>query len=530
MKITDARLKDLKVGNRISENGGLSAEKLQKGRCVFRLQKRISRKDEPSRTFRLGYWPDISIQEARERASTYRKLCDDGIDPRASEEKAKEQEKVQDELHKVTLRDAFDHEYDALLKLDKISQKTRNQYHYVITAVSPDWWDISIRSITEEMVQDQFDNYVEQTGKEPQAKSWKGLLDRLFKACRLWKIGKEPVLLSNPMDVLAKISTATNERQGFLFSDEITKVIDTYWHHTSQGTYQKNYPFIYPLSEEERHNALFLMVFTGLRKEEILQIRWKDYFPSGALLYDERVERPLLRVYILKGRTKAQRLHFIPVTKTIESIFDRQRLVRSTFLSERREDRRAKWEDNEYVFFSTTDFGKKIWNCDSAVKRWRKYIGEERIWKKLEDNAAPNVKVIKDINERFSCHWTRHSFTTICKEHLGYSDEAINKANGRSQSRTSSIGTYIHEDAVEIAEDSRELFERLHAYLNTESFLNKAVRGYFKKSIGQEVDLSDPTAPPDDFYEEEIRLSEEEINQRKRGIWMDLRLKKLSDS
>ena len=514
MKFTDARLKYLKVGNRISEDGGLSAEKLKKGRAVFRLQKRISRKAEPSRTFKLGYWPDMSIREARERASSYRKLCDDGIDPRATEAKAKEQEKVQDEIAKVTLRDAFDHEYDALLKLGRITQKTRDQYYFVIKAVSPDWWAISIRSITEEMVEHQFENYVNQTGREAQAKSWKGLLDRLFKSCRLWKIGKEPVLLSNPMDVLAKISTATSKRQGLLFPDEIIKVIDTYWNHTSQGTYQKNYPFIYPLSEEERHNALFLMVFTGLRKEEVLQIRWKDYFPSGSLLYDERVQRPLLRVYILKGRTKERRMHFIPVTKTIESIFDRQRLVRNTFLSERRDDRRDKWEDNEHVFFSTTDFGKKIWNCDTAVHRWRKYIGEERIWKKLEDNAAPNVKVIKDVNDKFSCHWLRHTFTTTCKEHLGYSDEVINKANGRSQYRTSSIGTYIHEDAVEIAEDSRELFERLHAYLRTEAFQNKDARAYLKSSIGEDIDLSDPIHPTDNFDEEEIGLSEEEIKQR----------------
>ena len=102
---------------------------------------------------------------------------------------------------------------------------------------------------------------------------------------------------------------------------------------------------------------------------------------------------------------------------------------------------------------------------------------------------------------------------------MGYSDEAINKANGRSQSRTSSIGTYIHEDAVEIAEDSRELFERLHAYLRTESFQNIAARAYFKKSIGEDIDLSDPTIPTDNFYEEEIGLSEEEIKQRRRGIW-----------
>ena len=89
------------------EAGGFYAECLRNGRKALRLQKRVRGEGTAAKTFLLGYWPDMGLQEAREKAAEYRKECDAGNNPRKSIEQRREAQRAEGALDLITVEDIF---------------------------------------------------------------------------------------------------------------------------------------------------------------------------------------------------------------------------------------------------------------------------------------------------------------------------------------------------------------------------------------------------------------------------------------
>ena len=491
MSFTSARLENLAVGERITEPLGFQAQKLKSGRIAFRLQKRIKGTGKKAAIyFHLGYFPDTSIQEARALAGSYRKECDSGVDPRKAIEKAQAARRAEDELDTITLRDAFKREY-----VERKPIKSVDYYRHVINGVSPKWWDKPIRSLTGEMVEEHFYSYKRETGKNRQAQQWVNILRSLWRRTSHWIISGQPVVMTNPFNVIDE-PTQAEPRKGRLFPEEVDLVFKTYDYNSQHLLHGTNYSFAYPLGEEAQHNALWLLVFTGLRLREVLGIKWDDYFPRGRRLRGELVEEPLLRTYVQKTGEKAPRLHFIAATPLVEKVLDKQKQIRELFLESQPEKTRKDWE-SDYVFFSHSTMNKTMDGLDGAVERWRRWIGPPKIWKQLEEESRGGEGSVRDKNDEFSPHWLRHTFSTAAGK-FGFTDEQVALAVGKEVKGKTSQKGYMHDDAVDQAELSRPMFIRVQHYLLTEELQTRAMRAKMREDTTGE--FVDPTQhePPDE--------------------------------
>ncbi|MFP6736502.1 MAG: Arm DNA-binding domain-containing protein, partial [Rhodospirillales bacterium] len=104
MKPSD--LRNLKYQEEFNAGRGLRARKNKDGTCSFLLMKRMPGKPAPLR-LQLGIFPDMNIDEAEAKATQYRNLINDGIDPRVHEEEERQKIKIKkatDKSKAITLR------------------------------------------------------------------------------------------------------------------------------------------------------------------------------------------------------------------------------------------------------------------------------------------------------------------------------------------------------------------------------------------------------------------------------------------
>jgi hypothetical protein len=85
MKTSD--LSSLEYQKELSAGRGLRAKKNKDGSCSFLLMKKSVGEKVPLR-LKLGTWPEMSIDEAEIKAQKYRKLIEEGTDPRDYESRS----------------------------------------------------------------------------------------------------------------------------------------------------------------------------------------------------------------------------------------------------------------------------------------------------------------------------------------------------------------------------------------------------------------------------------------------------------
>ena len=494
-----------------SEGSGFYVECLGKGRKAFRLQKRIRGAGTSSKSFQLGYWPDMTIQEAREKASDYRKECDAGNDPRKTIEQRRKAQRADGALDLITVEDIFNWWYVERnsTKQKPTKQSTVQNYRYVINGVSKSWWHKPVRSIDEGLVEKHHTQYLKDTGHTEQARLWVNIMRSLFKEVVFaFRKDGQKLIEVNPF-LIIRGSTQSKKREGHLRDTEINHIFEQYFKESAYLKQGRNEPFAFPLELEAQHNALTLCAFTGLRVSEVLAIKQKDWIKKGDTVRGERVDRPLLRVFIKKSNVAELVLKYFPVTPLIEKVLEQQALVRERFLDRQGEEvkrggvirnYKKEWE-SDYIFFSHHKKGVRLnRKLEKGVGLWRGWIGEPLVWQWAKEEAKPIDK-----NKDFSPHWLRHSFTTIA-EGLGY-DADVDVANllGKTVKGKTSQSGYSHDDTVEDAEDSRVMLERIQSYMVTEAFQSRESRKAFKQNRAEDIDLTDPEklADPSDHGNED---------------------------
>jgi integrase len=352
MKTSD--LTALQYQQELSAGRGLRAKKNKDGSCSFLLMKKLVGEKVPLR-LKLGTWPEMSIDEAEIKAQKYRKLIEQGADPRDYEKQQATEKQLtkQEEARKgITLRQLHAEYMHSRFSLEKHTAQTKKSQNNVMLQVWDVFLDDSIQDITGPRLWDYYQYWVSQrisprTGKPAVNQIKKGL--RYLKAEFNYAIRQKKYLTENPCDVFTQqVSLQSKERNYYLqpreteeFFDWIAKLIEP----DSEGRkfLKRNYGLTdYDMSAEcaVGLDLIALELLTGLRQVEVRELRWSEVYLEKAEWEEEDVNGPFFETML----SKQKKMFGVPITIYMKAIFQR----------------RLKHRQNDYVFPSWRNKSKPL--------------------------------------------------------------------------------------------------------------------------------------------------------------------------
>lgn len=269
-----------------------------------------------SKTFRktLGNYPSLALVEARSGASTYINQVKSGL--LREEEKGKSLAQL----------------LKAYVSGGRLKQRTVRDYQEAIFFYLSDWLNKPISWITKERVEKRFylirDKGI--TGGKPtysQATKTMRILSALMNYAMA-----DDLIESNPVDVLKRkrIDRSIRKREHYLPANIVAELL----HQTASD----NHPVTL---------AVHLMLYTGLRKNEALRLKWNDIQSVDAV-----------RCLVIQN-TKNSRPHYVPVTDQIEGIVNKAQ------------------NNTGYLFPSTQRKNRYMSDIRPALMRLSRLIGVE---------------------------------------------------------------------------------------------------------------------------------------------------------
>jgi len=188
----------------------------------------------------LGKWPDLSVAQARKMAADALSSLAQGIDP--TEQKRKQR------FRNITLLELF-HRY--LSDKPDLREATVRDYTKIIKAFS-DWHNKPINEITRDMVL-------------ARRKEFQGGRDNKLRVLRLllrYAVVSLKILDENPVDVLTdgKFWSKPKRKKRMISADRLKD-----W-----------YQAVLDLENEKAKVYLLLLLYTGLRDQDVRYLEWKD--------------------------------------------------------------------------------------------------------------------------------------------------------------------------------------------------------------------------------------------------------------
>ena len=384
-KLTKKGIDNLDIPNdaptfiRDSTLRGFGIKITPKGKRVFFSEARI--KGANTKRVTIGSYPAIKLEEAREIARKNLLTMSQGEDPvvvvKEQREKRERKAAVEEALSK-TLQFVFDQ-----YKLARHHKpKTQKDYHSTIRVCFNDWLDQPIRKLTRQMVEQRFYDIRDTRGKAQAAKAMR-YLSAVLNHAKAEEIEGERLLVENPCEVLKdkKVDRRIKPRERYLDKIELGKLLQelNHFHHPNYLEQAKR------LTNKTVVDFLWLLIFTGLRRNEAASLEWDHVNFSDRYFYVED--------------TKNGDTHYVPMSTPVES------MLRKRHSSETSHE---KW-----VFPANRGDGHLI-----EPKKQIKIAGEI-------------------IGFRFSCHDLRRTFATLAESH-GIDFQSIKRAlNHKSQDITS---------------------------------------------------------------------------------------------
>lgn len=226
----------------------------------------------------LGEFPYLQLQQARQEALSCISEIKSGVVDRKKREH--------------TLQTLFDQYTSG----NRLKQRTIIDYKEAIQFYLNDWLEKPVASITKQMVEQRFYKIRDKGingGKPTFSQASKTM--RIFSALMNYAIADE-LIETNPVQVLKlkRVDRSIRKRENYLKASEVRELLNR--------TAQDAHPMTL---------AVHLMLYTGLRKNEALRLKWSDI---------EEVEG--IRCLIIR-ETKNSRLHYVPVTDPIQKILER---------------------------------------------------------------------------------------------------------------------------------------------------------------------------------------------------------------
>ncbi|KPH89755.1 integrase [Pseudoalteromonas undina] len=267
------------------------------GKKSFRVYKKIPGRDTPINVT-LGYFPSIALDDARRMARKVMADIAEGINPNDL--------KRQFRAASITLKEAF----DSYIESRDLKPITKRGYKQKMDCYLPDWHNKRLADINQTMI---LKRQREITSRSPaQANYTMRLMRALFNFAKAEYKSSEGRSLfpENPVDVLSekrswnKVKRKTTRlRQSQLepFLEALNKVRD------EATLYRQNDRVAFC-------DYIEFVMFTGLRKMELLQLPWSQVFMED-------------KFYLLKDTKNGEDVEFPMTTKLIE-IFERRKIYK----------------------------------------------------------------------------------------------------------------------------------------------------------------------------------------------------------
>ena len=305
---------------------GLTLRVTDTGAKSFLVRRRV--KGTP-RMNTIGRYPEMTINQAREKAREVINLIENGINP-------KDQSK-EDQSKAITLGKVVS-DY-MISRGTNLKDNTKKGYISAFNNYLKDWSNVPISDITGNMVEKKHRKITEQSPTRANS------VMRHLRAYFNYAMGEyedsynKPIFLYNPVSKLSHIKAWNRERRK-------QTVIKTYdlkkWYEAVISLPQQQYKDIYIESAEVCRDLFLFILFTGLRRREASTLKWGDIdFKDHSLTIED---------------TKNHETHSLPLTPFLLEILERRK------------------SDSPYIFQGATP-DKPINDPKKQVERVRKLSG-----------------------------------------------------------------------------------------------------------------------------------------------------------
>ena len=368
------RIQDTKVE-------GLILEVLPSGRKSFRVYKRVKGQTSPINVT-LGQYPSLTIENARKLALSTLERIAHGVNPN-------DQSKV-DTKARITLQEVY-HDY---LSQRDLSESSLRGYNQIFHTYLSDWHASPISNLTETMIKERH-SLLSRTSRA-QADYCMRVLRALFNFAQFeYKDSQDrPIYLYNPVKILSHKRQWNHvpRKQTRLTQTDIKKLLETL-------ELMRRVEDSYTIAVCD---FVEIALFTGLRKSELLCLKWEDVdFSEQTFALTETKNGDMLE---------------LPMSNHLLNIFLQ----------------RKQCTDNNYVFQAENDHG---------------YIREPK-------------KVIQKIAERsginFTLHDLRRTFTSVA-EQLRVGTYTLKRLLNHKTGRNDVTAGYTILTAKELGQASEEI-------------------------------------------------------------------------
>ena len=428
----DSDIKKLKYGDpEINLGDGLKAM-AWKSKTSFILRKRMKGKSTPL-AITLGSVPDMNIEEAQVKASKFRALIREGINPKEYLEAEGEKKRLQalaDTANAVTLREvleAKENHAEATGKGNSVNN-TRNR-RYSICSVYEDWLDQPFAQITPSMITQRFNEISStQNGRKVEsAKQSIRHLSALFSYAKKYHNWIE----ENPCSGMADYTVLTEQKDSseekYLIANEYQRFLK---YALEMHDPVKREKLAEEFNLEPKHINKFRLplidhvainLLSGLRMRETLRLRWDEVKLEQDEWEPEGRDGAYFHVW-----TKQRRPFGVPITAEMEPFF-RNRLKART--------------NSQFVFPSTRfkNEDQPFYNDEAGHETLNAMLG------KLSRVSHTSNLVL------------RHTFATVA-HNLKFTMEQVDSATNHSSAKKRR-GTATHIYVGVQADTYRHIFE-----------------------------------------------------------------------
>tara|TARA_B110001454_G_scaffold88967_1_gene85069 strand:- start:46 stop:1290 length:1245 start_codon:yes stop_codon:yes gene_type:complete len=272
--------------------------KSTKSYMVFRRINGVPKKNT------LGTYPEMTIEQARREAIRILGLISEGVNPRNFKDDVITKQSI-------TLQKVFE---DYSISKHNLASSTLNNYISILDNYLNDWKKKAISEITRDMVEQRHRDITQGKGKFNGSTSRANTTMRLVRALFNYAKGQyedsrgEPLFVHNPVDRITHNKGWNKEkiRQGVVHKYDLKK-----WYEGVMKLPIQEDNVSRNTSAEVVRDFLIFVMFSGLRRNEVLEMKWSDIdFKNHSFTIED---------------TKNNESHSLPLNFKLDEVLERRK-------------------------------------------------------------------------------------------------------------------------------------------------------------------------------------------------------------
>lgn len=280
---------------------GLSIRVANTGRKTFIVRKKLNNKDTFSS---VGHYPSTTINQARSKAREILNAIDEGVSPT----------NIRGDVltkHNITLQRVF---RDYSQSKHNIKSSTMKNYNSLMDNYLNDWKKKPLGEISRDMVEQRHRDIGKGSKKFKASPTRANTTFRLVRALFNYAMGQyedskgEPLFLHNPVMRITsqKLWFKEKIRQGVVMKYDLKK-----WYEGVMKLPQQDDNVHIDTSAEVVRDFLIFAMFSGLRRNEVLEMKWSDIdFRNHSFTLED---------------TKNNESHSLPLNFKLDEVLERRK-------------------------------------------------------------------------------------------------------------------------------------------------------------------------------------------------------------